>query len=314
MREIGRVADRQQAELFEKFLLTLGIKAALDEEPGGWVVWIYDEDHVDRAREELERFRSNSDAAVYRDAALAADKLRKAERQRDAVARKNMVDVRQRWSRPARQACPVTYLMIWTSVVVVVAASSWSSLGRLCDKTEPVLTHLFIVPMVDADDGRAWFPQQGLSAVRRGELWRLVTPIFIHFDLLHILFNMLWLRDLGTAIEYRRGSLRFLLLVLAIAVVSNLGQYTMSGPSFGGMSGVVFGLFGYVWIKSRYAPELGFFLHPNTVFLMLAWLFVCMTGAVGSIANAAHTLGLASGIAIAYAPIVRRKVARRRDH
>ena len=45
-----------------------------------------------------------------------------------------------------------------------------------------------------------------------------MTPIFLHFGILHILFNMLWLRDLGSAVEFRRRSLRFVLIVLSIGL------------------------------------------------------------------------------------------------
>ena len=91
---------------------------------------------------------------------------------------------------------------------------------------------------------------QELPEVRRGEVWRLVTPIFIHLNLLHIFFNMIWTRDLGTAIEIRRGSLRYVGLVLFCAVVSNYAQNVITGPGFGGMSGVGYGLFGYIFIKA----------------------------------------------------------------
>src|SRR5439155_4870026 len=63
---------------------------------------------------------------------------------------------------------------------------------------------------------------KGLEEVRRGEVWRLITPIFIHFNLLHIFFNMLWLRDLGTLIELRRGGKYLLLQVVLIGAISNL--------------------------------------------------------------------------------------------
>ena len=88
--------------------------------------------------------------------------------------------------------------------------------------------------------------------LKQGEIWRPVTPIFMHFGIIHILFNMMWLKELGTMIEFKNGSLKMLLMVLIIAVVSNVGQDYYKGPYFGGMSGVVYGLFGYIWMKSRY--------------------------------------------------------------
>jgi GlpG protein len=69
------------------------------------------------------------------------------------------------------------------------------------------------------------------------------------------------------------------------------------------MSGVDYGLFGYVWMKSRFDPGSGLFIHPTTVFLMMAWLLLCMTpGSVVHAANAAHLVGLGMGLAIGYAP------------
>jgi GlpG protein len=114
--------------------------------------------------------------------------------------------------------------------------------------------------------------------------------------------------EFGSQIETRLGSWRMALLVLAVALVSNVGQAYFSGPWFGGMSGVVYGLFGYAWFKSRLQPELGIFVHPNTVTLLLLWLVLCMTGLMGNVANWAHGLGLATGVVIAYAPIWYRRL------
>src|SRR5205085_2056774 len=65
----------------------------------------------------------------------------------------------------------------------------------------------------------------GLDAIRRGEVWRLVTPILLHFGIAHLVFNMIWLYQLGGLVELRKGHLAMAAIVLASAVVSNLGEY-----------------------------------------------------------------------------------------
>ena len=143
--------------------------------------------------------------------------------------------------------------------------------------------------------------------IQRGELWRLVTPIFLHFSLLHIIFNMMALVVLGTAIEYRRGAFRFGLMVLVIAIGSNVAQFIMTGPSFGGMSGVVYGLFGYLWIKGKFDLDFGIRLNQQSITSMLLWLVLCMTGVLGPIANAAHVVGLIIGVILAAVSIGMKK-------
>ena len=75
----------------------------------------------------------------------------------------------------------------------------------------------------------------GASELQFGEMglqyWRLVTPAFLHFGWLHIVFNSLWLWDLGSRLELLLGRVNLLLLVLVIAMVSNLSQYYATGPS-----------------------------------------------------------------------------------
>ena len=63
------------------------------------------------------------------------------------------------------------------------------------------------------------------------------------------------------------------------------------------MSGVVYGLLGYIWIRGKFDPGSGLYLHSSTVIMMLIWFFACLSGYLGQIANTAHTVGLLMGMA-----------------
>ena len=135
-----------------------------------------------------------------------------------------------------------------------------------------------------------------LGEVRRGQVWRLMTPIFLHLSLMHILFNMLWFKDLGSIIEYKFGKNDLIRIMLISGLVSNLMQYLVSGPQFGGMSGVLYALLGYLWVFKKIEPEFDLALPSRDVSLMIIWLFLCLTGLLGPIANTAHAGGLFSGM------------------
>lgn len=134
-----------------------------------------------------------------------------------------------------------------------------------------------------------------LAQIKSGQLWRLVTPMFLHFGPLHLIFNMMWLWQLGRVLETLLRSSRFTLLVIVIAVISNLAQALGKGPNFGGMSGVVYGLFGYVVVHGKLNPMSGLQLDSRTTRYMLIWLALCFTPVFGPIANWAHCFGLFTG-------------------
>lgn len=140
------------------------------------------------------------------------------------------------------------------------------------------------------------------ESIAKGELWRLVTPIFLHFNLMHILFNSMWIKDLGTLFESEKGSKHFLIFVLIVAIFSNTLQYLAFGARFGGLSGLVYGLLGYLWVFGTLSEGEGFRLPKRDVVLMIGWYFLCLTGLIGSIANVAHGAGLAAGMVWALFP------------
>lgn len=172
--------------------------------------------------------------------------------------------------------------------------------------------------LIEAAAGNAWlhyFTFQDFTgttyiplsdSLARGEIWRLVTPAFLHFGIFHMLFNSLWMWDLGRRLEFFLGRWHFLLFFALTAVASNVAQYFWSGSAnFGGMSGVVYALVGFIAVRQRLAPHPLVAVPPALIGFMLFWLVLCMTGAVdyfisGSVANAAHVGGLVAGCVYAF--------------
>jgi GlpG protein len=298
VRQIGTLPCNLDHRVFGDHLLTLGMKARFDEQPEGWVVWIYNEDHTEKARSELETYLSDPDDPRFRNSVLTAQEIRRKEQKLDREYRKNFREVTHDWAGPRIRNRPLTLALVAASLIVFLLGESslrWK-----------VREALVISPIGLNAEGK-WH-NDGLQKVLEGQVWRLVTPIFLHFDIMHILFNTWALTVEGTIIESRRGMIRLAVLVLVSAVASNLGQFFYmeqvdpGGPHpFGGMSGVCYALFGYLWMKGQYEPEQGMILHPNTIALMLFWLVLCMAGVLGPIANAAHVVGLLVGVAFGVA-------------
>lgn len=176
---------------------------------------------------------------------------------------------------------------------------------RTAAKQHPITALLFLASLLGWFVGSYFYPIPRMfvfGGIAEGELWRLVTPIFVHFGLMHFVFNGLWLSLLGGRIEALLGPLHLLLLVLVSAVVSNMGQFVWTGSvAFGGMSGVIYALLGYIWIRNLLAPHPILVLPNELIGFMLVWLLFCMTDVLDfllgvGIANAAHFSGLIVGM------------------
>jgi membrane associated rhomboid family serine protease len=91
------------------------------------------------------------------------------------------------------------------------------------------------------------------SEVARGELWRVVSSGFLHGSILHLLFNMVVLFQLGSAIEARLGRARFLAVYILSLVGGSLGALLLQPPNTAalGASGAVFGLMGAAVVLPR---------------------------------------------------------------
>ena len=104
--------------------------------------------------------------------------------------------------------------------------------------------------------------------ISEGQFWRLLTPAFLHFDILHIFFNLLWFVILSNQIELRIGSFRTLLFILLTGVASNTAQYLISGPFFMGLSGIVCAMAGFIWARQQKAPWEGYLVQRLTLIFL----------------------------------------------
>jgi GlpG protein len=244
-------------------------------------VWILDDDQRSAAKLLFDRFVAAPEAGEFQINERALPPL---PMDRPASPQVNM---RQLWHTRGLQGLgAVTRVFMGLSVAVSVIIL----LGR------PELVSFLNIEAYEVQNGQIFF-LPGFYSVLHGQVWRLVTPIFLHFGFLHILFNMMWFKDLGGAIELRKSS-RFLLIFIGVtAALSNAAEFWMtSHPLFGGMSGINYGLLGYIWMKSRFDPSSGFFIDKQAVTMMVIWFFVCLFGLVGNVANVVHGVGFAVGL------------------
>jgi GlpG protein len=287
MRQIGAIANEAQARFFTDYLLSREIRSQLEPEADrSWSIWIQDEDQITDAQEALKRFQANPMAEEFQKAPEAAARAREKEAEDLAAYRKR---VRSRRSLFPSMGNYGVGLLTFLLILICVTISAFSAFGNA-----PWLHLLYIS---DPENPTRQF----LPEVFHGEVWRLVTPILMHADLkinpLHLLFNMMWLYQLGSMVEARQSALFLFFFVVISAALSNVAQYVWMGPHFAGMSGVVYALGGYIWIRGKYNPGSGLLLDRQTVTWLLIWMVVCMTGLVGHIANAAHFIGLVVGMA-----------------
>lgn len=255
---------------FVALLQRLGLPHRVSEESGEQVLWVPDEGLALRVRELY---------AEYPGGIAGAAQLPAAPRFRLGRLLGGL----------RRQ--PVTALVLLASLAV--ALLSWFG-----DDLR-VVSRLTFTDFQVAGEFAYFLPLD--ESLAGGQWWRLVSPMLVHFGVLHLAMNSMWFWELGRRIEWRQGSLVLLALTLLFSLVSNLAQYLFGGPAiFGGLSGVLYGLLGHCWLFQRLAPCTHYRLPPGVIGMMLVWLLVCLSGLIGAlgfgaIANAAHVGGLLAG-------------------
>lgn len=309
MRCLGEIKGRRSAEQFVAHLLVLEIEThieAIDPEKDQWEIWVKDEDNLEVANREYKHYLNFSsdpkfEAALEKANAILLDR----EKQRlDSIPTREEPESRTPKllkGRPRLLPLTTTLLVL---CVVVSFSTNFSSPSQTNDFGQTVFGQLsFLAPAHrEAEEVFAG------ASLQRGELWRAITPIFLHINPLHLAVNMFMLVSLGRLVEYWVGTPRYAMMVLVLAIVPNLLQGLLpemlrGSPDFGGISGVLYGLFGYVWIRTSLNPKHGLAIPLPIVLLLLGLVAFGISGVFGAdwkMADVAHCGGLVLGCLIGY--------------
>lgn len=140
--------------------------------------------------------------------------------------------------------------------------------------------------------------------------WRPFTCVLLHGNLLHALFNVYWLSVFGPAIENWIGPYKTLALVVLLAYTSSLAEYVVGNwlldrhHGLVGLSGVMYGLFGLLWVGGWHRTDLRAICNETVVQGMIAWGVFCIVTTYLDwmpVANLAHGAGMALGMLIGMA-------------
>ena len=270
MIELIQLKSLRAGQALSDHLVYMGIAVELVESSSSWSVFIVNSADADRAQVIVDDFISDPNQGKFLKASWLVDEHFHEDARRVSHG-PSIIELL------SKNAGVVTVLILLITVTVYLL----NSLGLMSS-----IYPLMMFPSLE-------------SLSNNVEVLRLITPIFLHFSSMHIIFNLLWWWQFGGMIEQKQSSRRLLIILFVTGLSSNVMQNWFSGPNFGGLSGVVYGLLGYLWVYGQLNKDSRVFVSSQIVGFMLIWLVLGYTDIfttwLGAMANAAHTFGLFSG-------------------
>ncbi|WP_372882039.1 rhomboid family intramembrane serine protease GlpG [Psychromonas sp.] len=263
--------NRRAAQAFSDYLNSIGIRNKLEHGDFDYALFIAQEEQQAQAQVELDLFLQHPNNPKYLSASWQAGEV-SADNNHFAFAASNLagnfISHAGIITHSVFALCLVIYLLIVSGLF------------------QPIPSVLAFFTHLPFDYTQSW---------------RFITPAFLHFSALHIIFNLLWWWELAGMVEKQQGKVRLLLLFVFSGVAANLAQYFLVSPYFGGLSGVVYGLVGYCWLFGKLNKNSKVQL-PNSYFIfLLAWLAFGFVDLLPmNVANYAHLVGLLAGLLLAF--------------
>jgi membrane associated rhomboid family serine protease len=188
--------------------------------------------------------------------------------------------------KPERPSPPImTYAIALLCIAVTLA--NWAS-GEDHNSPWYALGHL------------GWLPVESIWA---GHYAPLLTSVFLHLSIFHILFNMQMFVQLGSVMELSMNPLHYALFLITSAIIGSGAEIALSGQAGAGISGVVYAMAGLMWAGRSQIPAWRPVMTRYLLNVFLIWGAFCVigtwTGTFG-VANGAHFGGLLYGFAVGF--------------
>lgn len=342
MRKIGSLKEKIPTQRFLLYLLKRDIKATCETHGESFDIWVYEEEDVAQAESIFQEFCKNPESSQFLSSLEAQEGSSSLSPLQEGLSLDfNKKGGKTAFvafpKRPKSSYRVASATMDITKGIIGICLFFYLVLGwgigdlgqkkiqaQVLYWTKYEVPEIFLQREVISSIKRPWvgylplWIQQAhgkdipISArggrflqIKKGEVWRLVTPCLLHIGFLHFLFNMLWLWMLGFQIERVLGASRYIFLLILMGAFSNTVQYLINGPDFLGFSGVICGMIGFIWMRQKKSPGEGYVLDRGTLNFVLVFVLgmaalelFSIGGALlqvstvhTSVANSAHLAG-----------------------
>lgn len=267
------VSEQQDLRPFIAVLRAYALPHHVTEESGNLVVWAPDEGQAQLIVSAYERWQQG---ALH--IPVAPEQSRAA-----ILPVKSLLQgfLRAVW------LAPVTVLLIIACLVVAIVSNLGADVMAVRMLFFPEIASGGQLPVIAL--------MTGLDSI--SDWLRTLTPALLHFGPIHLVFNLLWLWFFGRMMEPALGVKSYVAVILIMAFSANVLQYSWSGTSnFGGMSGVVYGQLGFIWMWQTLRTDSSLRLPLPMIMVFLVSLVLMEVLASSMIASAAHLGGLLSGM------------------
>ena len=273
MRELGTFPNRLAAENFTHLLYQHEIESEIRKGSSTeYEVWIYNEDLLQKSQQLFKDYLQKSDTDSFKEEILKGQQKKKDALKVEKQEEKLAARMQKRYQADISNRVTLT--------IIVICA-----LCFLLASMQFPLFHYF---------------SYRFGEITQGEIWRLITPVFLHGSIFHLIFNMFWFFDFGRVIELDKQRNFFISFLIGAAIFCNTAQYLVTGPNFVGISGVVYALCGFIWMKLQFDTNCCYNVSRSSIFILIAWFFIALSNIFGPTANTHHGAGICWGMCVGF--------------